>query len=101
MQLRDPKQQFGFGMGYAKKALDYAIRADKMNELVNQLDKFIDKTKEELLRGEVGLNKKAKTLKEITNSAYQKAENNNLATQDNQKHERHCQKYKQARYYAP
>ncbi|CAG8574923.1 16380_t:CDS:2, partial [Racocetra fulgida] len=49
VQLHDPRQQFGFGIGYAKKALDYTIHIDKMNKLVNQLDKFINKMKEELL----------------------------------------------------
>ncbi|CAB4444639.1 unnamed protein product [Rhizophagus irregularis] len=48
-QLQGPKQKFGFGIGYAKKALDYyAIRADKLNELVSQLESFIEEMKEEL-----------------------------------------------------
>ena len=48
MQLQGPKQKFGFGMSYAKKAFDYAIQADKVNELVSHLQSFIQKTKEEL-----------------------------------------------------
>jgi len=48
VQLQGPKQKFGFGMSYAKKALNYAIRADKVNEFVSHLQSFIQKTKEEL-----------------------------------------------------
>src|SRR5688500_11747737 len=33
-QLQNLKQKFGFGMSYAKKALNYAIRADKVDEFV-------------------------------------------------------------------
>ncbi|CAG8699479.1 10223_t:CDS:2, partial [Cetraspora pellucida] len=43
-----PKQKYGFGMGYAKKALDYAIRANKVCELVSYLERFIEDTKGEL-----------------------------------------------------
>ncbi|CAG8529636.1 22357_t:CDS:2 [Gigaspora rosea] len=32
-------------MGYAKKALDYAIRADNVDKFVNYLEKFIERTK--------------------------------------------------------
>ena len=35
-------------MGYAKKALDLAIRTDKVNELVDQIKRFIEDTKAEL-----------------------------------------------------
>ena len=45
LQLQNPKQKFGFGMGYAKKALNYAIRANKMDEFVNQMEHFIKKQK--------------------------------------------------------
>ena len=31
IQLQGPKQKYGFGMGYAKKALDLAIRTDKVD----------------------------------------------------------------------
>src|SRR5438045_1173860 len=48
LQLQNPKQKFGFGMGYAKKALNYAIQADKMDEFVNQMKYFIEKTKKDL-----------------------------------------------------
>ncbi|PKC03822.1 hypothetical protein RhiirA5_379865, partial [Rhizophagus irregularis] len=48
MQMQGPKQKYGFGMGYAKKALDYAVRADKVEEFVTQLKVFIEETKEDL-----------------------------------------------------
>ncbi|CAG8523624.1 7260_t:CDS:1 [Gigaspora rosea] len=35
-------------MGYAKKALDYAFRADNVDEFVNYLEKFIERTKAEI-----------------------------------------------------
>ncbi|CAG8642797.1 23463_t:CDS:1, partial [Gigaspora rosea] len=35
-------------MGYAKKALDYAIRADKVDEFVNYLERFIETIKSDL-----------------------------------------------------
>ena len=48
IQLQGPKQKYGFGMGYAKKALDLAIRTDKVDEFVNQVKCFIESTKAEL-----------------------------------------------------
>jgi hypothetical protein len=48
VRSQGPKQKYGFGMGYAKKALDLAIRADKVNEFVNQLEYFIENVKGEL-----------------------------------------------------
>ncbi|PKK55352.1 hypothetical protein RhiirC2_722471 [Rhizophagus irregularis] len=35
-------------MGYAKKALDLAIRTDKVDEFVNQIEYFIESVKSEL-----------------------------------------------------
>ncbi|CAG8834311.1 22262_t:CDS:2, partial [Gigaspora margarita] len=106
VQLQGPKQKFRFGMGYAKKALDYAIRADKIDELVNQLENFIEKTKKELFnnqendRDEIVSNKKLRTIKEITNSAYQELETSKSVIQDNQIRERHCKNCKQTGHYA-
>ena len=48
IQLQGPKQRYGFGMGYAKKAFDLAIRTDKVDEFVNQVKCFIQSTKAEL-----------------------------------------------------
>ncbi|CAG8806409.1 2622_t:CDS:2, partial [Racocetra fulgida] len=35
-----PKQKYGFGMGHAKKALDLAIRVDKVEEFVSYIERF-------------------------------------------------------------
>lgn len=48
VQPQGPKQKYGFGMGYAKKALDLAIQADKVDEFVNQVEYFIESVKAEL-----------------------------------------------------
>ncbi|PKC53781.1 hypothetical protein RhiirA1_478578 [Rhizophagus irregularis] len=48
VQPRGPKQKYGFGMGYAKKALDLAIWTDKVDEFVNQIEYFIESVKSEL-----------------------------------------------------
>ena len=45
VQLQGPKQKYGYGMGYAKKALDLAVQVD---EFVDQVKYFIDNTKVEL-----------------------------------------------------
>ncbi|CAG8796384.1 9455_t:CDS:1, partial [Gigaspora rosea] len=47
-EKQNSKQKYGYGMSHAKKALDYAIRADNVNELVDYLERFIEKTKSEL-----------------------------------------------------
>ncbi|RGB37862.1 hypothetical protein C1646_756394 [Rhizophagus diaphanus] len=39
--LEDSKQKFRFGIGYAKKALDLAIQADKVDEFVNQIKSLL------------------------------------------------------------
>ncbi|RIA81225.1 hypothetical protein C1645_837337 [Glomus cerebriforme] len=45
IQPQDLKQKYGFCMGYTKKILDLAIRADKVNEFVNQIKYFIKNIK--------------------------------------------------------
>ncbi|CAG8818105.1 5852_t:CDS:2, partial [Gigaspora margarita] len=47
-QKQNSKQKYGYGISHAKKALDYAIYADTVNELVDYLEEFIEKTKIEL-----------------------------------------------------
>ena len=47
-QPQGPKQKYGFGMGYAKKALDLAIRADRVEEFVSHLKDFIEDAKNDL-----------------------------------------------------
>lgn len=40
--------EYGFSMSYAKKALDYTVHADKVEEFVTQLKVFIEEIKENL-----------------------------------------------------
>ncbi|CAG8833448.1 40629_t:CDS:2 [Gigaspora margarita] len=47
-QKQTPKQKYGLGMGYTKKALNYAIWANKVSEFVNYLETFIEEAKVEL-----------------------------------------------------
>lgn len=112
---------------YAKKALDYTIQADKLNEFVGQLENFIKRVKEKLSnneenidsivrdliqvkhkgrqpnryksRGKLLQKKKTKTIRDITNVN----DHFGLVIQDfsNQKCVRHCQKCKKAGHYAP
>ncbi|CAG8808835.1 18974_t:CDS:2, partial [Gigaspora margarita] len=48
VQSHGPKQKYGFGMGYAKKALDLAIHANKVDDFVNEIERFIEKTKKDM-----------------------------------------------------
>jgi hypothetical protein len=121
VQLQGPKQKYGFGMGYAKKALDLAIRTDKVNEFVNQVKCFIEDTKAEL--SEQGKNialmhigdplrvphkgrqpnrykscgepsqKKTKNIRDITNIINEE--------EGGKKRGRHCKKCNQVGHYAP
>ena len=121
IQLQGPKQKYGFGMGYAKKALDLAIRTDKVNEFVNQVKCFIEDTKAEL--SEQGENialmhigdplrvphkgrqpnrykscgepsqKKTKNIRDITNIINEE--------EGGKKRGRHCKKCNQVGHYAP
>ncbi|CAG8836045.1 24012_t:CDS:2, partial [Gigaspora margarita] len=88
-QKQTPKQKYGLGMGYAKKALDYAIRANKVSEFVNYLE-----------TGEVLSKRK---VYDISNSTNQVNNNKNESVQssNSSKRARHCQNCKQAGYYAP
>ncbi|CAG8784577.1 588_t:CDS:1, partial [Cetraspora pellucida] len=45
MQMQGPKQKYGYGMGYTKKALDLAIRTNKIDEFVSEIECFIEKVK--------------------------------------------------------
>ncbi|CAG8787186.1 19004_t:CDS:2, partial [Cetraspora pellucida] len=85
VQSHGPKQRYGFGMGYVKKALDLAIRA-------NKVDDFVNVSIRDLLRVQhKGRQPKryksgSKLLKKMTG---------------NKKGERHCQKCGQTGHYAP
>ncbi|CAG8652131.1 40737_t:CDS:1 [Gigaspora margarita] len=47
-QLQGPKQRYGLGMGYTKKALDLAFRADRVEKFVSHLKNFIEVAKTDL-----------------------------------------------------
>ncbi|CAG8622557.1 5945_t:CDS:10, partial [Cetraspora pellucida] len=85
VQSHGPKQRYRFGMEYAKKPLDLAIHANKVDDFVNEIERFIEK-----LRGICRQPKRYKSgselLKKITG---------------NKKEGRHCQKCRQTGHYAP
>ncbi|POG74748.1 hypothetical protein GLOIN_2v1825201 [Rhizophagus irregularis DAOM 181602=DAOM 197198] len=127
--FRGPKQKYGFGMGYAKKALDLAIRTDKVDEFVNQVKCFIENTKVELSEHQENIvsmhigdplrvqhkgrqpnryrscgepqKKKARHMRNITNIINNENEERVVATQAGKTRERHCKKCHQTGHYAP
>jgi len=128
IQLQGPKQKYGFGMGYAKKALDLAIRTNKIDEFVNQVKFFIESTKAELSEQEenrVSMHigdplrvqhkgrqpnrykscgepqkKKAKhAIRDVTNTTNHEKEE--VVNQRSKKGERRCKKCNQTGHYAP
>ncbi|UZO20690.1 uncharacterized protein OCT59_013109 [Rhizophagus irregularis] len=126
---KGPKQKYGFGMGYAKKALDLAIRTDKVDEFVNQVKCFIENTKVELSEHQENIvsmhigdplrvqhkgrqpnryrscgepqKKKARHMRNITNIINNENEERVVATQAGKTRERHCKKCHQTGHYAP
>ena len=127
VQPQGPKQKYGFGMGYAKKALDLAIRVDKVDEFVNQLEYFIESVKAELsdqqensmhigdpLRvrhkgwqpnrykscGEPQ-KKKVRRIQDITNITNKDHSKEVVASQEGKKKERRCKNCNQVGHYAP
>ena len=121
VQLQGSKQKYGFGMGYAKKALDLAIRTDKVNEFVDQIRCFIENIKAELAEQQENIDmhigdplqvrhkgrqpnryrscgepqkKKAKYIQDITNITKE-------TSQDNNRKERCCKKCHQLGHYVP
>ncbi|GES75259.1 hypothetical protein GLOIN_2v1476734 [Rhizophagus clarus] len=123
-----PKQKYGFGMGYAKKALDLAIRTDKVDEFVDQVKCFIENTKAELSEQQENVismhiddslkvqhkgrqpnrykscgepqRKKSKHIQDITNITNKNCEEV-VESQVDKKRERHCKKCGQPGHYAP
>ncbi|PKK62992.1 hypothetical protein RhiirC2_717298 [Rhizophagus irregularis] len=126
---KGPKQKYGFGMGYAKKALDLAIQTDKVDEFVNQVKYFIENTKVELSEHQENIvsmhigdplrvqhkgrqpnryrscgepqKKKARHMRNITNITNNENEERVVATQAGKTRERHCKKCHQTGHYAP
>ncbi|CAB4375932.1 unnamed protein product [Rhizophagus irregularis] len=116
-------------MGYAKKALDLAIRTDKVDEFVNQVKCFIENTKVELSEHQENIvsmhigdplrvqhkgrqpnryrscgepqKKKARHMRNITNITNNENEERVVATQAGKTRERHCKKCHQTGHYAP
>ncbi|CAB4438642.1 unnamed protein product [Rhizophagus irregularis] len=127
VQLQGPKQKYGFGMKYAKKALDLAIQTDKVNEFVDQVKCFIENTKAELSEQQENLTsihigdplqvqhkgrqpnrykscgepqrKKSKYIRDITNITNKNCEEV-VENQVGKKRERHCKKCNQPGHYA-
>ena len=115
-------------MGHAKKALDLAIRVDKVNEFVNQLEYFIESIKAELsdqqennISMHIGdplkvrhkgrqpnrykscgepQKKKVSRIQDITNIT-NKDHKEVVASQEGKKKERHCKNCNQVGHYAP
>ena len=127
VQPQGPKQKYGFGMGYAKKALDLAIRVDKVDEFVDQIEYFIKSVKAELSgQQENGISmqigdplrvrhkgrqpnrykscgepqkKKVRRIQDVTNITNHEEEV--VVSQEGKKKERHCKKCNQVGHYAP
>ncbi|UZO22785.1 uncharacterized protein OCT59_015135 [Rhizophagus irregularis] len=100
VQPRGPKQKYGFGMGYAKKALDLAIWADKVDEFVNQIEYFIESVKYKSC-GEPQ-KKKVRRIQDITNTTTNKNHKEDVvASQEGKKKERRCKNCNQVGHYAP
>ncbi|CAB4445178.1 unnamed protein product [Rhizophagus irregularis] len=127
VQPRGPKQKYGFGIGYAKKALDLAIRADKVDEFVNQIEYFIESVKSELSDQQENMHigdplrvrhkgrqpnrykscgepqkKKVRRIQDITNTTTNKNRKEDVvASQEGKKKERRCKNCNQVGHYAP
>ncbi|GES84169.1 hypothetical protein GLOIN_2v1487031 [Rhizophagus clarus] len=128
VQVQGPKQKYRFGMGYAKKAFDLAIRTDKVDEFVDQVKCFIENTKAELSEQQENMismhigdplkvqhkgrqpnrykscgksqRKKSKHIQDITNTTNKNCEEV-VESQVDKKRERHCKKCGQPDHYAP
>jgi len=128
VQSQGPKQRYGFGIGYAKKALDLAIRTNKVKEFVDQMEYFIESIKMDLSKQQenefpmhIGnplrvrhkgrqpnrykscgepQKKKLRRVQDITNRNIEKEV---VAGQEDKKRarERHCKKCNEVGHYAP
>ncbi|PKY37011.1 hypothetical protein RhiirB3_461034 [Rhizophagus irregularis] len=127
VQLQNPKQKYGFGMEYAKKALDLAVQTDKVDEFVGQVKYFIENTKAELSKQQENLTfmhigdllrvqykgrqpnrykscgepqrKKSKYIRNIINITNKNYEEV-VESQIGKKREKHCKKCNQPDHYA-
>ncbi|GET50778.1 hypothetical protein GLOIN_2v1487031 [Rhizophagus irregularis DAOM 181602=DAOM 197198] len=98
MQLQGPKQKYGFGMGYAKKALDYAVHSVE-NMVIGDPLRIQHKGRQPnhyKSGGEVtkkSQKRKLQAIQDVTNTIEQGS--------SVQKRSRLCQKCKQPGHYAP
>ncbi|GET01574.1 protein FAR1-related sequence 5-like [Rhizophagus clarus] len=105
VQVQGPKQKYGFGMGYAKKALDLAIRTDKENVISMHIGdplKVQHKGRQPNRYKSCGepQRKKSKHIQDITNITNKNCEEV-VESQVDKKRERHCKKCGQPGHYAP
>ncbi|CAG8530594.1 9814_t:CDS:2, partial [Gigaspora rosea] len=107
-QKQNPRQKYGFGLGYAKKALDYAIRANIVDDFINYLERFIEKTNIELDKPKENNNinylediEDPILTKKVQNSENDVTTQNSSTSNSNPKRERHCHKCGQTEHYAP
>ncbi|CAG8792928.1 15940_t:CDS:2, partial [Cetraspora pellucida] len=56
VQKQNPKQKYSFRIGYAKKALNYAVQINKVDKFINYLEKFIKIMKSDLERQQENIN---------------------------------------------
>ncbi|RIA88077.1 hypothetical protein C1645_739671 [Glomus cerebriforme] len=129
IQPQGPKQKYGFGMGYTKKALDLTIRANKFDEFVNQIEYFIESIKAELSDQQENVismhigdplwvrhkgqqsnrykscgepqKKKVRHVQDITNITNKDYEEEVVVNQEGKKRERHCKNCNQVGRYTP
>ena len=116
-------------MGFAKKALDLAVRTDKVNEFVNQMEYFIESIKVDLSEQQenaISLHisdplrvrhkgrqpnrykscgetqkKKARRIQDTTNIANKDHEEEIIVDQEDKKKGRRCKICNQVGHYAP
>ncbi|CAG8835912.1 33436_t:CDS:1, partial [Gigaspora margarita] len=112
VQSHSPKQKYRFGMGYAKKALDLAIRANKVDDFVNEIERFIEKTKRDMSDQDESVNPTNVEVVSIgdplrvqhkgqQSKRYKSGGELLKKSTRNKKEGRHCQKCGQTGHYAP
>ncbi|CAG8816129.1 6689_t:CDS:1, partial [Gigaspora rosea] len=94
---------------YAKKALDLAIRANKVDEFVNEIEHFIEKTKKSISDREENVNSSYVDVEDPLRVRHKGRQSKRYKSSGelpkkairNKKGERHCQNCKQTGHYAP
>ncbi|RGB24437.1 hypothetical protein C1646_773119 [Rhizophagus diaphanus] len=98
VQSRGLKQKYRFDMSYAKKALDIAVQADKVNEFINQMEYFIENVKVDL--SEQQKNAISMHISDLLRIRHKDNEEV-IIGQEDRKRERHCKKCNQVGHYTP